>query len=160
MTDVKYLAHRNSFDLKRKKYIFQGIYDRSMRNVSWRNKDSPVDIKKEEDKSYKIVENIRKVNNLEKDQYKRLRDKTITSYGIILYTWIRTESKNELKFLLSQRRDTIHYIEFPKYVNDDKMIPKIISLMTKDEKKRIMSCYNSDKIADLWFDLWINKRSK
>lgn len=155
-------AHKNSFDnltkRTKKRYIFEGIPDRSVRTGSWRDKNIAVDTTAEEDKSYTIVKNIKKETNF--DQYKKLRDKAITSYGIILYTWIRKDDKKELQFLLPQRRDTIHYMEFPRYKGDEKMLPKIISLMTKEEKRRIMECYNSNRLVDLWFDLWINKRSR
>lgn len=156
-------AHKNSFDLfkrTKKKYIFDGCTDRSMRTSSWRDKNSSSDPVAEEDKSFTLVKNIKKTQHSDNGQYKNLLNKAITSYGIIVYTWIRKDKFKELRFLLPQRRDTIHYIEFPKYNCDDRMVPKIISLMTKDEKKRIMNCYNSDRLVDLWFDLWINKRSK
>lgn len=161
--DLEKFAHKNSFDLfkrTKKKYIFEGCMDRSMRTSSWRDKNSSFDLSSEEDKSYTLVKNIKKSQHSDNSQYKNLINKAITSYGIILYTWIRKDKIKELRFLLPQRRDTIHYIEFSKYNCDDRMVPKIISLMTKDEKKRIMNCYNSNRLIDIWFDLWINKRSK
>jgi len=166
--NLEKFAHKTSFDLfkrNKKRYIFEGTFDRSMRTDSWRDKDQNYDNKKEEDKSFTIVSNIKKHQYTDYDQYKQYRDKAITSYGIIPYTWIRNINNDgkvtkELKFLLPQRRDTIHYMEFPRYKGSEHMIKKIITLMTKEEKKRIMNCYHSNTLVDLWFDLWINKRSK
>ena len=161
-TTISKFAHRNSYDQltrrTKKRYIFEGTYDRSLRQSSWRDKNSTIDTAVEEDKSFKLVKNMKKETNF--DQYKKLRDKAITSFGTIVYTWFRKDDVKELRFLLPQRRDSINYIEFPRYKGDEKMLPKIISLMTKDEKKRIMDCYYSNRLVDLWFDLWINKRSK
>jgi 8-oxo-dGTP pyrophosphatase MutT (NUDIX family) len=161
-------AHKTSFDLfkrNKKRYIFEGTFDRSMRTDSWRDGKCEVDSKKEEDKSFTLVTNIKKNQTSNPDQYRQLREKAITSYGILTYTWIRNVDNNgkvnkELKFLLTQRRDTIHYMEFPRYKGSEQMVKKIITLMTKEEKKRIMNCYYSNTLVDLWFDLWINKRSK
>lgn len=164
-------AHKTSFDLfkrNKRRYIFEGTFDRSMRTDSWREKETDNkedNNKKEEDKSFTLVKNIKKTQYTNFNEYKHLREKAITSYGIITYTWIRELNKEgkvskELKFLLAQRRDTIHYMEFPRCKGSDKMMEKIISLMTKEEKQRIMKCYYSNTLVDLWFDLWINKRSK
>ena len=141
--NLEKFAHKTSFDLfkrNKKRYIFEGTFDRSMRTDSWRDKDQNYDNKKEEDKSFTIVSNIKKHQYTDYDQYKQYRDKAITSYGIIPYTWIRNINNDgkvtkELKFLLPQRRDTIHYMEFPRYKGSEHMIKKIITLMTKEEKK-------------------------
>lgn len=162
---IQKIPHKTSFDLfkrNRRRYIFEGTFDRSMKTDSWREKEND---SKTEDKSIKLVSNIKNTQYTNFNEYKHLREKAITSYGIITYTWIRDLDKNgkvskELKFLLAQRRDTIHYMEFPRCKGNNKEMEKIISLMTKEEKQRIMKCYYSNTLVDLWFDLWINKRSK
>jgi len=94
----------------------------------------------------------------------------ITSYGIILYTLTPVEPRpsnnpfaplmehNEFiaKFLISQRRDTICFIEFMKGNHNRYNIGSLISGMTQDEQQRLLKC----DFDTIWDDLWINHRLK
>jgi len=82
--------------------------------------------------------------------------RAITSYGLILFTIV----KNELKFLLMQRRNTISYIEFLKNnIKPDEMI-KYMRLMSLDEKRKCVSAFNDKNPMELWDDLYINHFDK
>jgi len=95
-----------------------------------------------------------------KYNYKRFGPKAITSYGVICTTIIRKNGKRKIFYLFTQRRDTIAYIEFFRDKVKQADMFKIISLMSKDEKKRILSCYNNSKLDELWYDLWVDERIK
>lgn len=81
------------------------------------------------------------------------RNDLITSYGILLF---HRSKDGEIKYLLSQRRDTIEYTDYLKgkylYVH----LQKYFSLMTDDERRRLI-CYNFD---DLWDDLWVDHTNR
>jgi 8-oxo-dGTP pyrophosphatase MutT (NUDIX family) len=73
----------------------------------------------------------------------------ITSLGIICCKL----SKQNVKFLLIRRKDTLGYVEFirGKYpINNKIYIQNIIDEMTTEEKRKILS-YTFD---ELWRDLW------
>lgn len=89
-----------------------------------------------------------------KRRYKNFIRRKICSYGIIAYTIIN----NEIKYLLTQRRDSIAYIEYIKNNISDEELPKYINLMTLEEKHRILGFLSN--FNAIWKDLWINHRSK
>jgi len=68
------------------------------------------------------------------------------SYGIILYTKVN----GEYQFLCGKRRDTIPYIDFLLVKYDIKNLKKYFSLMTEQEKYRLLN-FTFDEI---WNNLW------
>lgn len=68
------------------------------------------------------------------------------SYGIILYY----KDSDSIKYLISQSKDTIEYNNIIRGYYNNNHLPKYISLMTTEEKYRILN-YSFD---DLWEDLW------
>ena len=66
-----------------------------------------------------------------KDMY---RTKISTSYGVVIYTYIQ----NEIKFLMTLRRDTFCYecLIRGMYTSEEAMVD-YISHITKEEKERI-----------------------
>jgi len=75
----------------------------------------------------------------------------IISMGIVL-----TKKKNELLFLLIQRKDTLGFVEFMrgKYnLENVDYIKNLLSIMTKTERQNILN-FDFD---DLWNKLWMNK---
>lgn len=74
------------------------------------------------------------------------------SYGLIPYN----RSGKNIHYLLIQRRDTMEYIEFIRGKYKHSLLPTYFSLMTREERSRIMN-HNFDA---LWADLWINKTSR
>ena len=75
--------------------------------------------------------------------------KPITSLGVILF-----EKRQQIKFLLVRRKDTIGYVEFirGKYaLNDITYIKKMIDTMTIIEKKQLLE--RNFKL--LWNNLWM-----
>lgn len=83
---------------------------------------------------------------------KRDRD-LITSYGILLFY---KASDGELRYLLSQRRDTIEYTDYIKGKYLYTHLQKYFSLMTQEERDRLVT-YNFD---DLWGDLWVDHENR
>lgn len=74
----------------------------------------------------------------------------ITSYGIICFK----RTKNNIKFLMIKRRNSICYVEFMrgKYnVNDTKYLELLFSRMTQDERTMILN----NTFDELWKKLWI-----
>ena len=78
--------------------------------------------------------------------------KPITSFGIICY---RRNLKNNIEYLLVQRKDTLGYVDFlrGKYseTNNFQLI-NIINEMTQEEKKDIVE----KTYKELWSKLWNN----
>jgi NUDIX domain len=75
----------------------------------------------------------------------------ITSYGIILFT----KREDTIKYLIYQHRDSYEYMEFLRGIwngGEDYLI-KILSLMSDEERKRLLT-YTFD---ELWDDLWIEQ---
>lgn len=93
-------------------------------------------------------------NTFTKRRYRNFIKRKICSFGIIAYTVIN----NEIKYLITQRRDSIAYIEFIKDNISDEEIPKYINLMSLEEKHRILGFLNN--FEAIWKDLWINHRSR
>ncbi len=85
-----------------------------------------------------------------KDMYKT---KISTSYGVVIYTYFQ----NEIKFLMTLRRDTFCYecLIRGMYTSDE-MMADYISHITKEEKERIMA-YPFDM---LWKDLWVSPKRR
>lgn len=92
---------------------------------------------------------------------RRKRD-PITSYGIILYYLeeiTRPESMETFQrpvFLISQRRDTISFIEFMKGNHNRFNIPVQLAGMTNDERERLLN----HSFDEIWDDLWFNHNLK
>jgi 8-oxo-dGTP pyrophosphatase MutT (NUDIX family) len=72
-----------------------------------------------------------------------------TSYGIIL---VYIDKNNQLEFLIGKRRDSIGYCDFLRNNYDDSNINLYFSLMTPDERSRLMN----HSFEDLWNDLWVS----
>lgn len=71
------------------------------------------------------------------------------SYGIVAYSF---DENNEIRFLLSQKRDTYEYVEFIRGVwNKESSVPYLFSKMSVEERKRIIDY----TFEELWNDLWI-----
>jgi len=80
----------------------------------------------------------------------------IISLGVILY---RKNDKNNLEYLLIQRRDTLGYVEFMrgKYnLENIKYVYELFKIMTESERIKIL---NND-FDFLWQNLWMNKNLK
>src|SRR6188508_2395973 len=73
----------------------------------------------------------------------------ITSYGIILFY---IDIDENIWYLICQRRDTIEYADFIRGRYTKTMLNAYISLMSQDERERILT-YD---FRDLWDDLWVN----
>lgn len=77
----------------------------------------------------------------------------ITSYGILLYY---IDENNDIWYLLAQRRDTIEYADYLRgrysYLN----LETYFSLMTLEERERLLNY----SFSDLWDDLWVNHNNK
>lgn len=98
----------------------------------------------------------------------------ICSYGIIMFTYSRSEGslrdpekaedslgepkkdEVEIKYLLCQRRDTIEYTDFLRGRYTLSNLKTYISLLTEDERNRILNY----SFSDLWYDLWVNHHTK
>lgn len=74
----------------------------------------------------------------------------ITSYGVILYT-----ESDDVKFLVTQRRDTIPYIDYLRGCLDSHY-ERYFSLMSNEERSRLVDY----SFEELWDDLWTNKESR
>ena len=98
-----------------------------------------------------FFKNYRTSNKRSSKRYYKYKRSPIISYGIILFT-----DKNDPKFLLAQRRDTIEYVDFIKGNRYYIPLEDYAINMTEEERERILN-YEFD---DLWNDLWINKESK
>lgn len=77
----------------------------------------------------------------------------ITSYGILLFY---KDKDGEIKYLLSQRRDTIEYTDYIKGNYLYAHLQRYFSLMTIEERQRLV-LYNFD---DLWDDLWVDHTNR
>jgi 8-oxo-dGTP pyrophosphatase MutT (NUDIX family) len=85
-----------------------------------------------------------------KDNY---RTKISTSYGIIVYTYVN----NEIKFLMTLRRDTFCYESIIRGLySTPEMLAEYISHITKEEQERILK-YDFDL---LWKDLWVSTKRR
>ena len=78
--------------------------------------------------------------------------KISTSYGIIVYTYIQ----NEIRFLMTLRRDTFCYECIIRGIYTEDMLYEYISHITKAERERILK-YNFDM---LWKDLWVSTKRR
>lgn len=86
------------------------------------------------------------------DRFLELPPRTvpITSYGIILF--YRDPETKVPYFLLAQRRDTIAYVDFLRGNYHLSNVNSYFSLMTPDERKRLITY----SFEELWKDLWVN----
>lgn len=72
----------------------------------------------------------------------------ITSYGLILFY----HAKNELLFLLYQRRDNFEYMDFIRGIwGSQSQLPSMFSAMSAEERNRIRNY----TFEELWDDLWV-----
>lgn len=85
-----------------------------------------------------------------KDLY---RTKISTSYGIVVYTY----DKDEIKFLMTLRRDTFCYECLIRGIyNSREILEDYISHITREERDRILN-YHFDM---LWKDLWVSTKRR
>lgn len=84
----------------------------------------------------------------------------ITSYGVILFTVINTNNKNEIRYQIQQRRDSISFQEFLKDALPIDEIEMHIGMMSREERKRCVDYYLKDDPRSLWDDLWVNHKSR
>lgn len=92
--------------------------------------------------------------------FKFLKRRAITSYGIILFTMDSNVNRNQLLYQLIQRKDSISYSEFLQdRLPVDKVELHIRHLMSKDEKRRCIDYYKKKDPQSLWDDLWVNHNS-
>ena len=80
------------------------------------------------------------------------KPKASTSYGIIVYTYQR----EELRFLMTLRRDTFCYESIIRGLYTDNMLTEYISHITRAERTRILE-YPFDM---LWKDLWVSPKRR
>lgn len=79
----------------------------------------------------------------------------IISLGIILYR----KKTNKLEYLMVQRKDTLGFVEFMrgKYNEDNvEYLEKLFSIMTQNERKKIVS----NDFDELWSELWMDKTKR
>lgn len=86
--------------------------------------------------------------------------RAITSYGVILFTVVNTNGKNEIRYQIQQRRDSISFQEFLKDSLQPEDVEMHIGMMSKEERKRCIDYYLKDDPKSLWDDLWINHKSR
>jgi ADP-ribose pyrophosphatase YjhB (NUDIX family) len=87
--------------------------------------------------------------------YQKRPTDSIPSFGLILF--YKPEPDSQPVYLIQQRRDTFEYVEYfmdPKYTPD--RLRDIASLLSSDEKDRILT-YGMD---ELWGDLWVDRTAK
>lgn len=80
----------------------------------------------------------------------------ITSLGIIVF---RINPENQREYLMIRRRDTLGFVEFMrgKYnLTNYSYIYNLFSIMTKDERERLIN----NSFDELWNDLWMNKNNR
>jgi 8-oxo-dGTP pyrophosphatase MutT (NUDIX family) len=80
----------------------------------------------------------------------------IISLGIILF---KKNNNNEIEYLMVQRKDTLGFVEFMrgKYnIENVEYIEKLISIMTYNERQKIIE----NDFDDLWNELWMDKTKK
>ena len=80
----------------------------------------------------------------------------IISLGIILF---KKNENNQIEYLMVQRKDTLGFVEFMrgKYnIENIDYIEKLISIMTYDERQKIIE----NDFDDLWNELWMDKTKK
>jgi 8-oxo-dGTP pyrophosphatase MutT (NUDIX family) len=75
-----------------------------------------------------------------------------TSYGIIVYTYV----ENELRFLMTLRRDTFCYECIIRGMYTEDVLEEYISHITKEERDRILQ-YDFEM---LWKDLWVSTKRR
>lgn len=103
-------------------------------------------------KTFKLEQKKKKIR-------RRKPKEPIMSYGIIAYTGSGCtrsdlDNKSNIRFLLYQRRDTFEYIDFLRGLwKDEEQVREMISMMTPDERERLLN-YNFE---DLWKDLWADR---
>lgn len=100
-----------------------------------------------------LIGSLREIKNYNSPIIKNKEDIIVESYAIVL---ISISREDECTVLLGQRRDSIEYSDFVRglYIPSD--LVGIISMMTKDERERVLR-YD---ISILWSDYWpINSAS-
>lgn len=93
-------------------------------------------------------------------EQRSMHRRAITSYGVILFTVVSFEGKNEIRYQIQQRRDSISYQEFMKDALPLNEFEMHIGMMSKEERKRCVDYYLKDDPKSLWDDLWINHKSR
>lgn len=85
----------------------------------------------------------------------------VTSYGILAFKRFIEDGKEQVKFLLVQRKDSIGYIDFVRGKYDNRIKKEdiyriLLGEMTLNEKKRLLE----NSFDEIWDSLWINKKSR
>jgi 8-oxo-dGTP pyrophosphatase MutT (NUDIX family) len=78
----------------------------------------------------------------------------VSSYGIICFRMVETEDGTHPEYLMVQRKDSLGFVEFArgKYdVYDDRYIGAMLSNMTPQERRLVLSATSIDA---LWDHLW------
>lgn len=155
-------------------YIFSKSFGKKRRNSSYSSR-SYKSSSKSPYSSFKSFKAFKSFNSYKSKSFQNKR--AIVSYGIIPYSiFTRKDERDELKYLISQKKDTIPYTEFLRNKLSREQLPGLIPYMSKDEKKRIIKCYLSEygedkkdkedkkdeedenlKFIDLWLDLWTTR---
>jgi hypothetical protein len=87
---------------------------------------------------------------------KSIRRRIIPSYGIIAHS---ITPDNEIIRCIVQKKDTIPYSEFLRDKLSDELLVELIPKFSKQEKERIIKCYNENRVKDLLIDLWSLKKT-
>lgn len=93
-------------------------------------------------------------------ELRSMKHRAITSYGVLLFTVVTSNGKNEIRYQIQQRRDSISFQEFIKDALPLNEIEMHIGMMSKEERKRCIDYYLKDDPRSLWDDLWINHKSR
>lgn len=95
---------------------------------------------------------------MEVDPFKIKNSRPIISYGIVLYTYVKTE--NLMKYLFIRRKNSFGFIDFIKgnYTISNKFhLQNMFDEMTLNEKTML----KTNSFNELWCNLWnydINKK--
>jgi 8-oxo-dGTP pyrophosphatase MutT (NUDIX family) len=93
-------------------------------------------------------------------EFRSMNRRPITSYGVLLFTVVSSDGKNEIRYQIQKRRDSISFQEFIKDSLPFDEIRMHIGMMSKEERKRCIDYYLKDDARSLWDDLWINHKSR
>lgn len=93
-------------------------------------------------------------------ELRSMKHRAITSYGVLLFTVVTTGKKNEIRYQIQRRRDSISFQEFLKDALPLDEVVMHIGMMSKEERKRCIDYYLKDDPKSLWDDLWINHKSR
>ena len=92
--------------------------------------------------------------------YRFMKQRAITSYGIVLFTISDRNGISEILYQLCQRRDSISFSEFLKNTLPPNEIRRHIAMMSREERQRCIDYYVKNDPETLWNNLWINHKSR